>query len=193
MKIIVDSKEINRAWQSVAYGRSEDPRLLEDADKLLLSILDREDNEDNNVERILDDAELKYLRILEKDRTQVLAVQAVQEIRKKMGVKSITDENRERELADIELKKNQDALNDTMHRLKEAANNWKPNDKEGCIRLEESLHKQAVHEELNNKYIIVEILDMLIEEEKRKTWGLGGVTFLQRDAEELRAKLVGND
>ena len=96
MKIIVDSiKEINRAWQCVAYGRSEEPRLLEDADKLLMSILNRADREENNIERILDDVELKYLRILEKDRTQVHAVQAVQTIREKLSLKSITDEIKE--------------------------------------------------------------------------------------------------
>ena len=88
-----------------------------------------------------------------------------------------------------------DSLNDTMKRLEEAANNWKPNYEEGCIRLEESLHKQAIQEELKNKYIIVEILDMLIRDEERKTTGLGsGVsTLLQSDAEDLKVKLVGEE
>lgn len=95
MKIIVDTKEINRAWQYVVYGKGEDPKLLEDADKLLMSILRREDREENNIEKILDNVELKYLRILEKDRTQVHAVQAVQMIREKLGLKSITDEIKE--------------------------------------------------------------------------------------------------
>lgn len=93
MKIIVDSiKEINRAWQCVVYGKSEEPKLLEDADNLLMSILKRADKEENNVERILDDIELKYLRLLVNGKIDFHAIQAIQTIRERLGVKSTINE-----------------------------------------------------------------------------------------------------
>lgn len=99
----------------------------------------------------------------------------------------ITDNDRE--WADREIEKHQDSLNDTMEKLKEAANNWKPNYKEGCIRLEEAYHKQAVHEELNNKYIIIEILNMLIEHGREEAPSSSSILV---KAKALKAKVVGD-
>lgn len=92
MKILVDSiKEINRAWQCVVYGMGEEPSLLKDADKLLLSILNRAEREENDVEKLLDDLELKYHRI-DRSVSSINVVHDIQALRTKLGLKSITNE-----------------------------------------------------------------------------------------------------
>jgi hypothetical protein len=155
MKILVDSKIINHAWQYV-MSSNEEPTYREKAIELLSSILKREDNIENDVEKLLDDLELKYHRI-EHSISSVNIVHDIQKLRTKLGLKLIADKNK------------------TTNIVEDIA--W-----ETCFKT----HHNA----------IIELLDMLIEEDKATIkWSGQGTMFKtvrQTQAEALKAKLVGD-
>jgi len=93
MKILVESKLINHAWQHVMdSGPANESKAK--AVEILSSILRKEDNAENDVEKLLYDLELKYLRLLDKDGLSRLVnvLRDIQGLRTKLGLKSITDD-----------------------------------------------------------------------------------------------------
>jgi hypothetical protein len=59
--------------------------------------MEREDNPENNIERLLDDLELKYLRLFERNRTAYYReiIKDIQKLRVDMGCRSITTDTKQ--------------------------------------------------------------------------------------------------
>jgi hypothetical protein len=93
MKIIIDTLDINHVWQYVIYS-NETRGYIKKADDILSYMLKKEDNSKNNVEKVFNDLELKYLRLFEKDRSDSYsgAIKAIQELRRTLGLLSTTDQ-----------------------------------------------------------------------------------------------------
>ena len=175
MKILVESKLINHAWQHVMdSGPANESKAK--AVEILSSILRKEDSIENNVEKALDDLESKYHRI-EHSISLVNIVHDIQELRTNLGLKSITD--------DI-------TLEDEINQQLASYNPWhNPTDKPSDITDEDRKwadREIEKHIETTNREAIIEILDMLSE---HRNYNNELSYTIGCKAEELRAKLVG--
>ena len=178
MKILVESKLINHAWQHVMdSGPANESKAK--AVEILSSILRKEDNAENDVEKLLYDLELKYLRLLDKDGLSRLVnvLRDIQGLRTKLGLKSITD--------DI-------TLEDEINQQLASYNPWhNPTDKPSDITDEDRKWADKEiekHIETTNREAIIEILDMLSE---HRNYNNELSYTIGCKAEELKAKLVG--
>jgi len=179
MKILVDSLVINHAWQHVMNSCPPDGS-KDAAIDILASILRKEDRTENDVEKILDDLELKYLRLLERSRLPLYidVVQDIQGLRTKLGLKSTTD--------------NDITLEDEINQQLASYNPWhNPTDKPSDITDEDRKWADKEiekHIETTNREAIIEILDMLSE---HRNYNNELSYTIGCKAEELKAKLVG--
>ena len=149
MKILVDSKLINHAWQHVMNsGPANESK--DKAVEILASILRKEDSVENDVEKVIDDLELKYHRI-EHSISSINIVHDIQELRTKLGLNPTTDEKTTNPVEIDGFKKLTDIVSDMADIMGGYLWNTHTNESERSARLLDDTIKEL--EELRNENI----------------------------------------